>query len=432
METSIPSKSESIIGGQSYLQEMMDIFSKATGLNAVVVDLDGNPFISSEDYNRIDYCQCIKNDVPGGCGRCRRTYREACKEAYRWDEPYYFVCHAGLVSWAIPLIMQGMPIGALICGQVLLWKVDDLFWDEMGPFYQQLSLPMQQKLQKEASRLKIISGNQCESSAKMLSVIARYIVNAYDATLLEQKSRQEWRNTILARLEEQKEEHKDEVFDLSVYLKRERRFLQALRMADAQKIKKLIPLLFTDIEMLSGHDVHQVCHMLQELVVLSSRALMEAGIESAAVMDLSSTYQNKALTYSRIEDLFSYTYQIFDQLLESVYLLIDTQEHTSVIKSVRKYIDDHYSEKIKMQDIAKSVSMSPSYLATLFKRKMNLSIHDYLLRVRIEKSIELMQNRELSIPEIIQECGIGSRSYYNKVFKKLIGLTPGKYRNQLL
>ena len=328
--------------------------------------------------------------------------------------------------------MQGMPIGALICGQVLLWKVDDLFWDEMGPFYQQLSLPMQQKLQKEASRLKIISGNQCESSAKMLSVIARYIVNAYDATLLEQKSRQEWRNTILARLEEQKEEHKDEVFDLSVYLKRERRFLQALRMADAQKIKKLIPLLFTDIEMLSGHDVHQVCHMLQELVVLSSRALMEAGIESAAVMDLSSTYQNKALTYSRIEDLFSYTYQIFDQLLESVYLLIDTQEHTSVIKSVRKYIDDHYSEKIKMQDIAKSVSMSPSYLATLFKRKMNLSIHDYLLRVRIEKSIELMQNRELSIPEIIQECGIGSRSYYNKVFKKLIGLTPGKYRNQLL
>ena len=432
METSIPSKSESIIGGQSYLQEMMDIFSKATGLNAVVVDLDGNPFISSEDYNRIDYCQCIKNDVPGGCGRCRRTYREACKEAYRWDEPYYFVCHAGLVSWAIPLIMQGMPIGALICGQVLLWKVDDLFWDEMGPFYQQLPLPMQQKLQKEASRLKVISGSQCESSAKMLSVIARYIVNAYDATLLEQKSRQEWRNTILARLEEQKEEHKDEVFDLSVYLKRERRFLQALRMADAQKIKKLIPLLFTDIEMLSGHDVHQVCHMLQELVVLSSRALMEAGIESAAVMDLSSTYQNKALTYSRIEDLFSYTYQIFDQLLESVYLLIDTQEHTSVIKSVRKYIDDHYSEKIKMQDIAKSVSMSPSYLATLFKRKMNLSIHDYLLRVRIEKSIELMQNRELSIPEIIQECGIESRSYYNKVFKKLIGLTPGKYRNQLL
>ena len=423
---------ETIIGNQTYLQEMMDIFSKATGLNVVAVDLEGKPFLASEEYGRVGFCQCIKQEVPGGCSRCQRSYYKACKEAYRWNEPYFFICHAGLVLWAVPIVVDQVHIGAMICGQVLLWEADELFLDELRQFHQEMSEHTQQRLKKEANKLRIISGNQCESGAKMLSVIVRYMANAYDASLVEQKSRQEWRNVILSRLEAQKNAHQDEVFDMSVYLKRERRFLQALRMAEVQKIQKLIPLLFTDIEMLSEHKLTEIRHMLQELMILSSRALIEAGIESLAVMDLNGEYQTKILEFSCSEDLFQYTYQIYDRMLESVYLLINTQEHTSVIRAVRKYIDDHYSENIKMEDIARSVSMSTSYLSVLFKRKMKLSIHDYLLRVRIEKSIELMQNRDLSIKEIMQKCGIESQSYYNKVFKKYIGLTPGKYRNQLL
>lgn len=107
-------------------------------------------------------------------------------------------------------------------------------------------------------------------------------------------------------------------------------------------------------------------------------------------------------------------------------------EHNSIIKNVQKYVEDHYSEKLTTARIAASVSLSPSYLSALFKEKMHLSIHDYLIRVRIEKSIELMANRDLSIKEIMVQCGIESQSYYNKVFKKFIGVTPGRYRNRLL
>ena len=95
-------------------------------------------------------------------------------------------------------------------------------------------------------------------------------------------------------------------------------------------------------------------------------------------------------------------------------------EHNSIIKNVQKYVEDHYSEKLTTARIAASVSLSPSYLSALFKEKMHLSIHDYLIRVRIEKSIELMANRDLSIKEIMVQCGIESQSYYNKVFLKLL------------
>ena len=54
--------------------------------------------------------------------------KKACKEAFKWDEPYFFRCHGGLVMWAAPLQIEQTRVGAIVCGQVLLWKADRLFF----------------------------------------------------------------------------------------------------------------------------------------------------------------------------------------------------------------------------------------------------------------------------------------------------------------
>ena len=61
-------------GNQRQLQEMMDIFSKATGLNVVAVDLNGNAFFSSEEYSQVSFCRYIRGNIPDGCEKCRKTY----------------------------------------------------------------------------------------------------------------------------------------------------------------------------------------------------------------------------------------------------------------------------------------------------------------------------------------------------------------------
>ena len=99
---------------------------------------------------------------------------------------------------------------------------------------------------------------------------------------------------------------------------------------------------------------------------------------------------------------------------------------------MRKYIDIHYSEKLSIEEIAKEVYLSPSYLCTLFKKNAGNTIHDYILRVRIEKSIEFMQDRSLSLKDIMKKCGFKSQSYYTKAFREMIGVTPGQYRNKFL
>ena len=432
MENKSQLQLESSLNNKKYLKEMIDIFSKATGLNVAAADIDGEIYLASEEYEQVGFCRYIKNCTEDGCGRCRNTYRKACRESMRWNEPYFFVCHAGIVMWAVPVVVNGSPIGAMICGQVLLWEPDELYEDELRQYHTNLEEEDFQNLQKEARKLKVISVNQCQSAANLLAVIVKYMANTYDTDFMEQKSLIDWRNVILSRLEKQKAEHQEEKFDMSVYLRRERRFLQYLRMADKKRADKLIPILFTDIEILGEHNMEQIRQMLGELMTVSSRALIEAGIEIDAISKLVRDHREHMGSFTHSDELFRYTYQIFDQLLESAYLLIKSQEHASIIKSVRKYIDDHYSEKITMEDVAASVSMSPSYLSALFKEKMSMTVHDYLIRVRIEKSIELLGRRDLSIKQVMQQCGIESQSYYNRIFKKMIGLTPGKYRNQLL
>ena len=432
MESKSQLQLESSLNNRKYLKEMIDIFSKATGLNVAAADIDGEIYLASENYDQVGFCRYIKNCTKDGCERCRNTYRKACRESMRWNEPYFFVCHAGIVMWAVPVVVNDSPIGAMICGQVLLWEPDELYLDELRQYHANLDESDFQNLEKEARKLKVISVNQCQSAANLLAVIVQYMANTYDTDFMEQKSLLDWRNVILSRLEKQKAEHQEETFDMSVYLRRERRFLQYLRMADKKRADKLIPILFTDIEILAEHNMENIRQMLEELMTVSSRALVEAGIEIDAIVKLCRDYREHMGRYPHSDELFRYTYQIFDRMLESAYLLIKSQEHTSIIKSVRKYIDDHYSERITMEDVAASVSMSPSYLSALFKEKMSMTVHDYLIRVRIEKSIELLGRRDLSIKQVMQQCGIESQSYYNRIFKKMIGLTPGKYRNQLL
>lgn len=142
--------SSSASGDQRYLQVMMDIFSKATGLNVVAVDLGGNAFLSSEDYSQVGFCQYIKRNLPGGCEKCRKTYYKACREAFRWNEPYFFTCHAGLVMWAVPIVMNQVHIGAMICGQVLLWEPDELFFEELEQFHTGLPRENLSRLEQEA------------------------------------------------------------------------------------------------------------------------------------------------------------------------------------------------------------------------------------------------------------------------------------------
>ncbi len=126
---------------------------------------------------------------------------------------------------------------------------------------------------------------------------------------------------------------------------------------------------------------------------------------------------------------------IFAQHLSMLSNQVFIQQENSeppVITKARAYIAEHQTEEIKLGQVAKAVNMSSFYFCKMFKRFAGINFTDYVTRVRIEKSKNLLLNPNLRISEIAFEVGFQSLTHFNRVFKKILGLSPTEYRSQLL
>ncbi len=105
-----------------------------------------------------------------------------------------------------------------------------------------------------------------------------------------------------------------------------------------------------------------------------------------------------------------------------------TDKETLVDKVV-SYVERNLSEEISRSDIAGTVFMNADYVAKCFKKKMGVSITEYISGRRIEKAKEYLLGTGLSVKEISSMVGFSNFSYFNLVFRKTVGMTPTGYRN---
>lgn len=104
-------------------------------------------------------------------------------------------------------------------------------------------------------------------------------------------------------------------------------------------------------------------------------------------------------------------------------------QYVNTFKTMVTYIQEHYVEKISLEDIALSGNVGKTLCAKIFMKFASTTPGDYLIHHRIMKGLELLKESELSITEISYATGFNSASHFTKTFKTLIGVTPNKYRN---
>lgn len=99
---------------------------------------------------------------------------------------------------------------------------------------------------------------------------------------------------------------------------------------------------------------------------------------------------------------------------------------------VIEYIQEHYREKIALEDIAKKCNYSVGHLCRKFKEEIGISVINYIIRYRVSIAMKtLFERPELSIEEIALEVGFNDVQFFDKTFKKIVGMTPGKYRKEV-
>lgn len=109
----------------------------------------------------------------------------------------------------------------------------------------------------------------------------------------------------------------------------------------------------------------------------------------------------------------------------------ESRSSNRIIDMVKKVINEEYYNKLDLPAISDKVFLHPNYLSRLFKNETGMSITDYLLHVRIEKAKELLLNNiDLKVYDVAYMVGYSDSVFFNKMFKRIVGLTPKEYRNQ--
>jgi len=132
----------------------------------------------------------------------------------------------------------------------------------------------------------------------------------------------------------------------------------------------------------------------------------------------------KFLTIMYELSLFSDSRQLSSTSFAKRTPLIDSRR----LFKVQDYIDNNFSNEIKLGELAELAGMTKTAFCRFFKLRTGRSVIDYLLGVRLGHASRLLLNTTNSIIEIAFECGFNNQSNFNRIFRKKKGVTPKEFR----
>jgi len=101
------------------------------------------------------------------------------------------------------------------------------------------------------------------------------------------------------------------------------------------------------------------------------------------------------------------------------------------IEKILHYIHHRYQQDLSLEQLSELTGLHPSYISSLFKNEVGLSFVQYLQEYRMVKAKELIANHQsMSIPIVASQVGYENPQHFMKVFKKVVGCTPGTYRDR--
>ncbi|MFW6598406.1 helix-turn-helix domain-containing protein [Propionibacteriaceae bacterium Y2011] len=95
-----------------------------------------------------------------------------------------------------------------------------------------------------------------------------------------------------------------------------------------------------------------------------------------------------------------------------------------------RYIDDHLTEPISLDDLAAVACLSPTATSRFFRRQTGRTITEYLNHTRIANACRMLTGTDEPVARIAWNCGFGNLAHFHRQFRRATGVTPGEYRRQ--
>jgi two-component system, response regulator YesN len=227
--------------------------------------------------------------------------------------------------------------------------------------------------------------------------------------------------------------HIDDIFSFEAQTGRNeiqiKLILEAIKYGNTEKVKSELKDIIKTLSQINNKIY--VSNICTEIIATISRLYCELYGNMSDIFEEGTIPFNRISECTSLTDLFSILENLLDKVSQSINNLLNTQTR-KVISKALDFINNHFHEDITLNGISEHVYMSPWYFSKLFKKETGETFTEFLLKCRIEKAKELLKNSfELKAYEIAEQVGFNDARYFGQIFKKVTGLTPIEYRDNI-
>jgi len=406
---------------EAQLRAVLGNLQAFTDLAIQLIDESGSLLMS---FGRsTGYCAKLKQHVFDR-KECFLLHRNAGKYAQTIGEAYIFSCHANLNHIAFPLISQGELLGSVILGPFLMDTPDSTLVLDLAQRYP-ISTELSLELYDELSGLVVLP----PARVKQLKLLVEHLLSPLlpgERALLLQTQQKMYQQ---AKLNETIQRYKaQDVIAASshFFYHKEKELLAKVRLGNATEVKALLNELIGYVLFSEGRNLETVRTRGVELTILLSRVAMDCGAKTESIFRLNSRYLSSLYHEQDLDALCMALQEVLESFMQAMFY--EKDKGNTYIRKALRYISENYGTHLEIGQVAEAVGLSPGYFSSLFRQVVGVSFREHLNRVRIEESKHLLLSTDYSLADIAVAMGFPDQSYYCKVFKKAVGLTPGKFR----
>ena len=408
------------------------LFTRVTGVPCVVLDRTGAVHYprATEDYP-CRLCRRISGDgaheAPEGARHLKWV-----EESIRFGGRSIFMCANAFTHWTSPILDEGRLIGALVAGPVLTIEEEGFFENELLARFSGEKLPSVvenlQTLFAQVSRLPPARvTTYSELLLELCNAASRSAEILHDAedSLTQQSRISEYVQELKARRTSAGEDP-----DRPTYpVEKETALLTQIRSGEIQAAQKSLNELLSHVFFASGSDMKLVKMRSRELVVLLSRAVLTEGAEPEEVFGLNYQFVDAIDHQDDLNGVAFWMARIVRRFADLI-LYLPHLGHARALRRAITHVRAHLSDPLRVSDVAGISGLSDGHFSRVFREEMGETFVNYVNRLRCEEAADLLRSTNLPVQEIAHRCGFSDHSYFTKVFRTTMGVSPTTHRGR--
>lgn len=155
-----------------------------------------------------------------------------------------------------------------------------------------------------------------------------------------------------------------------------------------------------------------------------------AGLDTSLANSISDQYSNRVERVDSVETVQLLLNQMLVEYAKQMEKLIEYSGNNPIVHKIISYVNSHIYQKITLHKLSEELNYSSEHLCRVFKSEMNQTISHYINCAKINEAKHLLRYTDYNLLDISIRLQYSSQSYFQNIFKSIVGITPQTFRNE--